>query len=95
LPFPEAYTYGEGIARIARTVREVEGSVLCMVPFCHTVEAESYGGNIKLGNAKIGPRCEAPVFEDENDLLALPDMDFENGRLKESLEAVKILKSAG
>ncbi|AET67206.1 uroporphyrinogen-III decarboxylase [Desulfosporosinus orientis DSM 765] len=95
LPFPEAYTYAEGIARIASTVREVEGSALCMVPFCHTVEAESYGGNIKLGTAKIGPRCEAPVFQDENDLLTLPDMDFEKGRLKASLEAVKILKSAG
>ncbi|MHB8074733.1 uroporphyrinogen decarboxylase family protein [Desulfosporosinus fructosivorans] len=94
LPFPEAYTYGDGIAKIACAVREVEGGALCMVPFCHTVEAENYGGNIKLGTARIGPRCEAPVYRDEDDLLRLPDLDFEKGRLKETLVAVKILKAA-
>ncbi|MCO1603250.1 uroporphyrinogen decarboxylase family protein [Desulfosporosinus nitroreducens] len=94
LPFPEAYTYGEGIAKIASTVREAEGGALCMVPFCHTVEAENFGGNIKLGTAKIGPRCEAPVYKDEEDLLGLADLDFEKGRLKETLAAVKILKGS-
>ncbi|SHI94584.1 uroporphyrinogen decarboxylase family protein [Desulfosporosinus lacus] len=94
LPFPEAYTYGEGIAKIACTVREAEGGALSMVPFCHTVEAENYGGNIKLGTAKIGPRCEAPVYRDEEDLLGLTDLDFEKGRLKETLAAVKILKAS-
>lgn len=95
LPFPEAYTYGAGIAKIACTVREAEGGALSMVPFCHTVEAENYGGSIKLGTAKIGPRCEAPVYKEAEDLLGLPDLDFEKGRLKETLEAVKILKAAG
>lgn len=94
LPFPEAYTYGEGMAKIASAVREVEGGTLCMVPFCHTVEAENYGGNIKLGTATIGPRCEAPVYGDEDDLLGLPDLDFEKGRLRETLVAVKLLKAA-
>ncbi|SDH97339.1 uroporphyrinogen decarboxylase family protein [Desulfosporosinus hippei] len=94
LPFPEAYTYGEGMARIAGTLREVEGGTLCMVPFCHTVEAENLGGNIKLGTATIGPRCQEPVCKDEEDLLGLPDLDFEKGRLKETLEAVKLLKAA-
>ena len=65
-----------------------------MVPFCHTVEAESYGGSIKLGSAGIGPRCQAPVCENEEDLLGLPDLDFEKGRLRETLEAVKLLKAA-
>ena len=94
LPFPEVYTYGEGIARIACTVREAEGGALCMVPFCHTVEAENLGGNIKLGTATIGPRCQEPVCKSEEDLLGLPDLDFEKGRLKETLEAVKLLKAA-
>jgi len=94
LPFPEAYTFGEGMANIASTIREVEGGTLCMVPFCHTVEAENYGGNIKLGTATIGPRCEALVYEDEDDLLGLPDFDFEKGRLRETLVAVKLLKAA-
>ncbi|GAB6151467.1 hypothetical protein JCM17380_02170 [Desulfosporosinus burensis] len=94
LPFPEAYTYGEGMAKIARTVREAEGSALCMVPFCHTLEAENYGGNIKLGTATIGPRCQAPVYRDEEDLLKLPELDFEKGRLKETLQAVKLIKAA-
>ena len=94
LPFPEAYTYGEGMARIACTLREVEGGALCMVPFCHTVEAENLGGNIKLGTATIGPRCQEAVCKDEEDLLGLPDLDFEKGRLKETLEAVKLLKAA-
>lgn len=95
LPFPEAFTYGEGMAKIVCTVREAEGDALCMVPFCHTVEAENYGGRIKLGTARIGPRCEEPVCKDEDDLYGLPDFDFEKGRLRETLVAVKLLKAAG
>lgn len=83
------------MAKIVCTVREAEGDALCMVPFCHTVEAENYGGRIKLGTARIGPRCEEPVCKDEDDLYGLPDFDFEKGRLRETLVAVKLLKAAG
>lgn len=95
LEFPEAYTYAEGIAKIAEVVCKLENGEVCMMPFCHTVEAENYGGDIKLGSAKVGPRCNNPIYTSAEDLLGLPELDFEKGRLGEVLKAIPILKAKG
>lgn len=95
LEFPQAYTYAEGIAKIAKVVRELEQGAICMIPFCHTVEAENYGGNIKLGNAMIGPRCNMPIYTSAEDLLTLPEFDFGKGRLGEVIKAISLLKAQG
>ncbi|TWH49366.1 uroporphyrinogen decarboxylase family protein [Sporomusa sp. KB1] len=95
LEFPQAYTYAEGIAKIAAVVREQEHGAVCMIPFCHTVEAENYGGDIELGNARIGPRCNMPIYSSAEDLLRLPELDFGKGRLGEVIKSISILKAKG
>lgn len=95
LKFPDAYTHAIGIAKISDVVCRLENGAVCMMPFCHTIEAESYGGNIKLGSAMIGPRCNLPIYVSAEDLHKLPDLDFEKGRIQEVLRAIPLLKAEG
>ncbi|MGO1369085.1 MAG: uroporphyrinogen decarboxylase family protein [Senegalia sp. (in: firmicutes)] len=95
LDFPEGYTTSHGLFKISKASKEYKEMTMCLLPFCHTVEAENYGGDINLGTAKIGPRCKGYVYENIQDLLSLPDLDFKKGRLKEVIKAIKNLKSAG
>lgn len=95
LDFPEGYTMANGLVKIAKVNKEYKKMTMCLLPFCHTVEAENYGGDINLGTAKIGPRCKGYAYENIQDLLSLPDLDFKKGRLKEVIKAIKDLKSTG
>lgn len=95
MEFPSAYTHNEGIARISRVIKEENKREFCLLPFCHTVEAENYGADINLGSAKIGSRCGSHIYKDSMDLKELPDLDFNKGRLAEVLQAIEILKKNG
>src|SRR5699024_9927902 len=95
MDFPEAYTRAAGIVKIAKANSKHAGMDICLLPFCHTVEAENYGGDINLGSAKIGPRCGSYTYKNSQDLLNMPDLDFNKGRLYEVIKAIEELKSQG
>lgn len=95
LDFPEGYTTSNGLVKIAKASKEYNKMEMCLLPFCHTVEAENYGGDINLGTAKIGPRCKGYAYGNIQDLLSLPNLDFNKGRLKEVIKAIKDLKLTG
>lgn len=95
LDFPEAYTSSEGMVVIAKANKESKDMTTCLLPFCHTVEAENLGGDINLGTAQIGPRCGEYVYENTEDLLNLPSYDFNKGRLAEVIKAIETLKVDG
>lgn len=95
MDFPRAYTNSEGIAKIAKVVKEENKGEICLLPFCHTVEAENYGADINLGSAKIGSRCGSHIYKNSADLKGLPNLDFSKGRLAEVLKAIDILKKDG
>lgn len=95
LDFPEGYTTSNGLVKISKANKEYNKMEMCLLPFCHTVEAENYGGDINLGNAKIGPRCKGYAYGNIQDLLSLSDLDFNKGRLKEVIKAINDLKLTG
>lgn len=95
LDFPEGYTTAEGMVVIAKANKESKDMTTCLLPFCHTVEAENLGGDINLGTAKIGPRCGDYVYENTDDLLNLSAYDFNKGRLAEVIKAIETLKADG
>lgn len=45
LDFPEGYTTSNGLVKIAKASKEYNKMEMCLLPFCHTVEAENYGGD--------------------------------------------------
>ncbi|MGC4020318.1 MAG: uroporphyrinogen decarboxylase family protein [Muricomes sp.] len=95
LEFPEAYKYWESMADIARALKRHDGADFCELPFCHTVEAEAMGGIVNYGNEKIGPRAKEYICTDIEELLALPEIDYSQGRIHEVLLACRHLREQG
>ena len=69
LSFPDAYLHADTMVNIARAMREKENAAFCMLPFCHTVEAEAMGGRINLGDENYGPRAKEYCCASAEELL--------------------------
>ena len=95
LSFPDAYCHWETMARIALHVKNQKKAAFCELPFCHTLEAEAMGGIVNLGDETAGPRARAYSCETADDLLRLRAIDYESGRIHETLKACKYLHEKG
>ncbi len=95
LAFPDAYMHRDTMATLAKAIKEHDDAGFCLLPFCRTVEIEAMGARVNMGNAAVGPRAGMPTCETAEDLLALPDIDFSSGRIREVLEACRLLTGEG
>lgn len=95
LTFPDAYMHAETMAVLAKALKRHDGSVLCMLPFCHTVEAEALGGMIRYGDGRTAPRVRGYRFHAPEELLTLPEIDFTKGRIHEVLLACRMIQEQG
>lgn len=95
ITLPGAHSDKYSMATLAEELRKHRGDVIARVPFCVTVEAEAYGGHIKLGNASNGPRVESYPFTAIEEMSNLQGLELNKGRIKEVLAAVEILAKAG
>lgn len=95
LAFPGLHTDSAALASLARGIRESNGAVLCTLPFCCTVEAEALGASIRLGDAAVGPRAQAPVCSSLRAVLRLPPLTTAAGRMGQVLRACALLSGAG
>lgn len=95
ITFPEAHKDKEQMAMLAKEIRAYRNDTVARVPFCVTVEAEALGGDIQLGDAKVGPRVRGYRFESVEEMQHMSEMDLENGRIREVLECVQLLSSQG
>ena len=95
LNFPEVHTKADYLATLSMEMKKYKKDNLCRLPFCNTVEVEALGGNIKLGDAKTGPRVESYAYSSIDELLEMGDIDFTSGRIREVLKAVEILSGTG
>lgn len=95
LEFPDAYMHWDTMAQLSRELQKHENTSFCMLPFCHTVEAEAMGGIINYGNAAVGPRAKDYICTTPDELLELPEIDFSTGRIHEVLLACRELRDQG
>lgn len=95
LEFPDAYRHSGTMQVLAKAIKDHDGADYCLLPFCRTVEAEAMGADINLGDANAGPRARDPICDTIEDVLALPDINFEKGRVREVLDACGELKKQG
>lgn len=95
LAFPDAYMHADTMVKIARAIKEKEGAAFCMLPFCHTVEAEAMGGIVNMGDGKFGPRAKEYCCTSVEELCALPEIDYSEGRIQEVLKACSVLREQG
>ena len=95
LSFPDAYMHADTMAKIAHAMKQKEGAAFCMLPFCHTVEAEAMGGIVNMGDGNLGPRAKEYCCTSAAELLELPEIDYSKGRIYEVLEACQRLREQG
>lgn len=74
IKFPDAYTEHEMMVKLALAVKEHNGAAVCLLPFCHTLEAEALGGIIRLGDGVTGPRTGGYICKTLEEVLELPEM---------------------
>lgn len=88
--YKEIHTNAKKMVLMAKAYMERNGASFCQVPFCHTVESESLGAMIEIGNM-YEPRCKYEICQELDDVLALDDIDFTSGRIAEVILAAQLL----
>lgn len=91
LSFPNLHKNSNDIACVSKFLKEYKKDSICKVPFCTTVEAESFGAIINLGDEKNTPRIKEYVFSNIEELSNINNIDFNKGRIKEVLKSINIL----
>lgn len=93
--FPDVYLHADKMAALSKRQKEKQGNLICVLPFCHTVEGEAMGGIITLGNEVAGPRAKEYLYTDYKELGEINEIDFTKGRIQEVLQACHILHEQG
>lgn len=93
--FPEAYVRLEEMVKLAKFYKESSKDVFCEMPFCHTLEAEALGADIRLGDGTTPPHVGEYCCETLEEMLKLPQMQLESGRMAETLKACRELSESG
>ena len=95
LEFPDAYMHSATMQTLAKAIKKHDNAGFCLLPFCRTVEAEAMGAVLNYGDENTGPRAKDPVCSNMDEVLALPDIDFSSGRIREVLDACRCMKDDG
>lgn len=89
----DVYQKGVEMAEMSLKLKEVGNTMFCELPFCHTIEVEAFGGIVTYGNDWSEPRIREFSYEKLEELLELPKIDFENGRMQEVLKGCQYLSN--
>ena len=95
LEFPQAYKTWQGMVQLAKALKNYDKTEFCELPFCHTVEGEALGGQVKYGDESAGPRGADYICATAEEVLGLPEIDYSRGRIAEVLKACKSLRESG
>lgn len=89
----DVYQKGEEMAEMSLELKRAGNTMFCELPFCHTIEAEALGGIVTYGKDWGEPRIREFTYEKLEELLELPKIDFENGRIQEVLKGCQYLSN--
>ena len=68
LKFPNIHENLIDMVEFSKIIKEHKKDIFCRVPFCMTVEAESLGAKINMGDEKYGPRAKEYAFKNLDEL---------------------------
>ena len=95
IAWPEAHTDPVKMADLARAVYDCEMFENYGVPFCMTVEAETLGAPVDMGNRECEPHVSGYVLDRVERWAELPEPDLSKGRARVVIEAIERLKRTG
>ncbi|TCO72693.1 methylcobamide:CoM methyltransferase MtbA [Marinisporobacter balticus] len=90
--WPKAHTDPQLMAKLTQGIYENGAFENFGVPFCMTVEAEAMGAPVFLGTKVNEPRVIAYPIDSVTQWRKLRNIDVTKGRIKVTLDAIKILK---
>ena len=85
--WPEAHSDAAKMAMLAVAMRERSGFDCVALPFCMTVEAESFGAQVDMGSPNVQPRVRGFRFDADVD-FDLGEPDWHSGRAAVLLDAL-------
>lgn len=89
--FPQSYTETPMIAKLSLVLKELHGAAYATLPVDTMLELEALGGDMTITDDQTGPLNKGPVFASAKELAAVKPVDVNAGRLKSTLDAVKLL----
>ncbi len=89
--FPKVHTNSKDISNLSKQIKNHKKDVICIIPFCSTVEVEALGGVINLGDQRIGPRVNCFSYNTLEELKNMRDINLIDKRIKEVLDSIEIL----
>lgn len=93
--WPMAHTDAGLMADLAAASYELRCFENFGLPFCMTTEVEAMGAGVDLGTIDREPHVVQYVIDSVEQWAKLPPLDFEAGRLKVVLDAIRLLKGRG
>lgn len=93
ITWPEAHLNAEMMADLAQANYENGCFENVGVPFCMTIEAESMGAKVTLGDRVHEPHVTEYALHSVKEWEKIRPMDMNYGRVKVVLDAIRILKS--
>lgn len=90
--WPDAHTNAQMMADLALASYEYGCFENAGLPFCMTVEAESLGAGVTLGDFKTEPHVIGYAIDTVSDWKKLKRTNLEEGRARVVLDAIRILK---
>ena len=92
----DAYQCGPVMSAVFAMIADTCSDPVCKLPFCITIEAGAFGAEIRFPQSGRLPIPSSNYrFQSLEELVGLEDIDFTRGRIREVLEAVKLLHSVG
>lgn len=95
LKFPLTYENWELMETLALLKKEESKSSFCLLPFCTSLEAEAFGGDVVFSNSLDVPRISNYKYSSLEQILNIPSIDLTNGRIDQVLRACKSLSDKG
>ena len=92
--FEEINKDASKMASLSKRIKEYNNSEYCTLPFCNTVEAESFGSRVIFDHI-VGNRIGDYAIKDINQIEDMLKIDLCYSRISELLKAISILKEAG
>lgn len=92
LSFSQININSEDIVNLSKKIKNNKKDKICTLPFCSTLEVEALGGEVILGDEKVGPRVKSFAYETIEELKNIEDISLNQGRIKEFLDAIEKLR---
>lgn len=92
IDFSKAHSNPKIMADLATAVYEKGCFENYGVPFCMTIEAEEFGASVNMGTNIYEPHVVEYAIASVKEWTKLPKINFQEGRGKVVLDAIKILK---